>query len=42
MAAYYIMEDVIKIFNKTNNLEGLHLKLREEFVEDDELIHYLP
>jgi hypothetical protein len=42
MAAYYIMVDVIVIFKKTKNLEELHLKLREEFMEDDELIHYLP
>lgn len=42
MAAYYIMVDVIVIFKITKNLEELHLKLREEFIEDDELIHYLP
>jgi len=42
MAAYYIMADVIEIFKNTNNLEEFYLKLREGFMEDDELIHYLP
>lgn len=36
------MVDVIEIFKKTNTLEEFYLKLREEFMEDDELIHYLP